>query len=60
MPLLVLQATEDAVAPAENAVALQKEYGDRVKVVEIPNAGHAMLPEQPELIAKTIIAWLKR
>jgi pimeloyl-ACP methyl ester carboxylesterase len=59
-PLLVLQASEDAAAPAGNAAALQKEYGNRVKVVEIPNAGHAMLPEQPELIATTIIAWLKR
>jgi pimeloyl-ACP methyl ester carboxylesterase len=40
VPILVLQGTEDAIAPPENARQLAKEYGDRVSVVEI--RGRAM------------------
>jgi S-formylglutathione hydrolase len=57
-PILVVQALEDRVATRENARLLQEEYGERVRVVEIADAGHAMLPEQPEAIAKAILDWL--
>jgi pimeloyl-ACP methyl ester carboxylesterase len=59
-PIFVLQATEDVIAVPENSKRLHDEFPDRVTVVDIPHAGHAMLPEQPELIAKTIIDHLKR
>ena len=59
-PILVLQGTEDVVAVPENARRLAEEFPDRVTVVEIPRAGHALLPEQPELIAKAILAYLRR
>lgn len=57
-PILVLQATEDVVAVPENAKRLALEFPDRVTVVEIPHAGHAMLPEQPEKIAAAILGYL--
>jgi pimeloyl-ACP methyl ester carboxylesterase len=57
-PILVLQAAEDVVAVPENAKRLKAEFPDRVTVVEIPRAGHAMLPEQPEQIEKAILAYL--
>jgi pimeloyl-ACP methyl ester carboxylesterase len=59
-PILVLQGTEDVVAVPENSKRLASEFPDRVTVVEIPNAGHAMLPEQPERIAAAILAYLRR
>lgn len=59
-PILVLQGTEDVVAVPENARRLAEEFPDRVTVVEIPRAGHALLPEQPEPIAKAILAYLRR
>jgi pimeloyl-ACP methyl ester carboxylesterase len=59
-PILVLQATEDVQAVPENSRRFAAEFPDRVNVVDIPNAGHAMLPEQPERIAAAIIAHLKR
>jgi pimeloyl-ACP methyl ester carboxylesterase len=59
-PLLVLQAEQDAAAPNENAAALVDAYGKRVTVVEVANAGHALLPEQPDFIARSILDWLKR
>jgi pimeloyl-ACP methyl ester carboxylesterase len=59
-PILVLQAAEDVVAVPENAKRLKAEFPDRVVVVEIPRAGHAMLPEQPDQIVKAILAYLRR
>jgi pimeloyl-ACP methyl ester carboxylesterase len=57
--IFVLQGAEDVIAVPENSKRLRDEFPDRVSVVEIPHSGHAMLPEQPELIAKTIIEHLK-
>ena len=58
--ILVLQGTEDVVAVPENAKRLAAEFPERVTVVEIPRAGHAMLPEQPDRIAAAILAYLRR
>lgn len=58
-PILVLQATEDAIAVPENSERLAQEFPDRVRVIPIPKAGHAMLPEQPDLIASVILGNLR-
>ncbi len=58
-PMLVLQAAEDTIAPPQDAgIPLAKAYPDRVKLVMIARAGHALLPEQPGVIAEEIIAFL--
>lgn len=58
-PMLVVQAMDDTIAPPEHtAVLLKEEFGDRVTVVEIENAGHALFPEQPEKIAAAMLAFL--
>ncbi len=57
-PMLVVQAMQDAIAPPVNAKALLDAAPDRMTLVEIDNAGHAMLPEQPDAIAKAVIDWL--
>jgi pimeloyl-ACP methyl ester carboxylesterase len=36
---------------------LKAALGDRVTVVVIPNAGHALVPEQPEAMASAIAAF---
>jgi pimeloyl-ACP methyl ester carboxylesterase len=54
-PILVLQGTEDVVAVPENSDNLAKEFPNRVRVIQISKAGHAMLPEQPDLIAAPIL-----
>jgi pimeloyl-ACP methyl ester carboxylesterase len=58
-PILIVQAANDRVAAPANAEALKTAHPDRVTVVTIPNAGHAMLPEQPKLIADIVINDLK-
>jgi pimeloyl-ACP methyl ester carboxylesterase len=58
-PVLVVQANQDRVAPPGNADALKADIGDRVTVVRVDKAAHAMLPEQPEAVAAAVIAYLK-
>jgi pimeloyl-ACP methyl ester carboxylesterase len=57
-PTLVVQGMEDVVALPENAKRLAAEFPERVTVVEIPRAGHALLPEQPEQVEKAILGYL--
>ncbi len=58
-PMLVLQAAEDTIAPPQDAgIPLAQKYPNRVKLVVIPNAGHALLPEQPDVIAEEVIGFL--
>jgi pimeloyl-ACP methyl ester carboxylesterase len=58
-PMLIVQGADDRVAPPANAAVLKAAHPDRVSVVTIAHAGHAMLPEQPDAIAKAVIAYLK-
>lgn len=53
-PILVVQALEDAIALPANAHDLKKRLGERATLVELPKAGHAMLPEQPARIVGII------
>ena len=57
-PILVIQGKEDRCALPENAYLLKEEYGDRITVIDIDNAAHALLPEQPEVIAEQVINYL--
>lgn len=59
-PMLVLQAQNDVIAPPKDAgERLKAAYGARVTQVPIASAGHALLPEQPEAIAKTVVSFLR-
>jgi pimeloyl-ACP methyl ester carboxylesterase len=59
-PLLVIQGLQDTVAPPENGHMMKEEMGDRVELIDINGAGHAMLPEQPAKIAEAIIGFARR
>ena len=48
------KAENDAAAPRKFAVVLKAALGDRVTVVVIPNAGHALVPEHPEAMANAV------
>lgn len=53
--MLVLQADEDAIAPRTNSDDIKLRLGERVRIVYVPKAGHAMLPEQPDFIASAVL-----
>lgn len=57
--ILVIQGLDDRLAPPENGRRLEERLGDRVELVELPSAGHALLPEQPRRIAEVLIHFLK-
>ena len=59
-PILDLQAEYDAVAQAKFRGVPKAALGDRVTVVVIPNAGHALVPEQPNATAKAIAAFARQ
>jgi pimeloyl-ACP methyl ester carboxylesterase len=46
------------MAPPENGRMLARRLGSRERLVEIPDAGHALLPEQPRHVAAAIIGFL--
>ncbi|NKC05073.1 alpha/beta hydrolase [Ochrobactrum haematophilum] len=39
---------------------MRREFGERVTTVIIPDASHALFPEQPEAIAEAISSWSKK
>lgn len=58
-PFLLIQAAEDFVAPPDRAGrALKAELGEQVSYVEIPETGHALSSERPDVIAAHIINYL--
>jgi pimeloyl-ACP methyl ester carboxylesterase len=59
-PILEVQAELDNVVPRSRANDLKDELGDRVTVVVIPDAGHALVPEQPEAVAAAMRGWVGR
>jgi pimeloyl-ACP methyl ester carboxylesterase len=58
-PLLDLQAERDAFRPRETANDLREEFGERVSVAVIPDAGHALVPEQPAAVVATLLDWMR-
>jgi len=57
-PLLDLQAALDPFKPRETTNELKDELGDRVTIVVIPDASHALIPEQPAAVVEAIVAWI--
>ena len=60
VPMLIVQPMQDRIAPIENAYALRDKCPQEVEIVEIQNAGHALLPEQPEAVAEAVLAFLAK
>lgn len=58
-PVLYMQPSHDPLAHANDAVEYKAALGERLTVVKIPNASHAAIAEQPDFIAREIVAWAK-
>jgi pimeloyl-ACP methyl ester carboxylesterase len=59
-PMLVIQALEDTIAPPDDAGRpLKAEFPERVTLVELRDAGHALLPEQPARIRDAVLGFLR-
>ena len=53
-PLLVIQGLDDEVAPPGNGHALREQFGERVRVIDLPRAGHFLPLEQPEAVTRAV------
>ena len=60
VPLLDLQAALDPFKPRAMTNEIKKEFGERATIVVIPNASHALIPEQPAAVIEAIVAWIRR
>jgi len=58
VPILVIQGLQDQVATPENGRMLKAEAPERVELIEIDGAAHALLPERPTEIARAVTTFL--
>lgn len=58
--MLVLQGEDDLIAPLGNGLALKEEFGDRVTLVTIPEAGHMLLVEQSARVTDELLKFIRR
>ena len=59
-PVLDLQGDQDPWRPPSTRFELQQVLGNKVTVVVVTNASHAMVPEQPVAITRAIVNWGKK
>ena len=59
-PVLDLQAEHDPWRPAATRTGILDDLGpQRVTVTLIPDASHALIPEQPQAVVRAVAAWTK-
>ncbi len=59
-PMLVIQGAQDKIAPPEHTgTLLKQEFGDRIHVITLNLAGHALLPEQPQAITQAVLDFIQ-
>ena len=58
VPLLDLQGALDPFKPRAMMNEIREEFGERATIVVIPNASHALMPEQPAAVIDAIVAWI--
>ena len=59
-PVLYIQPSHDPLAHVADAEEYKKALGDRVTVVVIANAAHAVIVEQPKAVSDALIAYARR
>jgi pimeloyl-ACP methyl ester carboxylesterase len=58
-PLLVIQGLDDEAAPPGNGHALREQLGARVRLIDLPRAGHFLVLEQPEAVAEAVVEFTR-
>jgi pimeloyl-ACP methyl ester carboxylesterase len=59
-PVLDIQAEFDPWRPADTRNGIRDDLGaERVTIVVIPDASHALIPEQPEAVVRAVCDWTR-
>ncbi|WP_149537298.1 alpha/beta fold hydrolase [Siccirubricoccus phaeus] len=56
---LYVAAAQDTIAPVPTEAELRRLIGARAELMVVPDAGHALLPEQPEATAAALVAFAR-
>lgn len=59
-PMLIVQGVDDKTAPPENGRRIKLEFGERITLVDLEDAGHAMGLEKPQETAAAIVSFLAK
>ena len=59
-PVLYIQPSHDPLAHVADAEEYKSALGDRVTVVVVPNAAHAVIVEQPDAVSDALIAYASK
>lgn len=59
-PILYVQPAHDPLAHVEDAKAYKEQFGERVTVVVIEQASHAVIVEQPEAVSAALITYARK
>ena len=59
-PILYLQPGHDPLAHVEDAEAYKAQFGDRVTIVVIAQASHAVIAEQPDAVSDALIEYARK
>lgn len=57
--VLEIQGLDDPFKPPATWGEYKAEYGERVTVVQVAKASHALFPEQPRAVTMAIVEWLR-
>jgi len=57
---LVLQGSNDQIAPPENGALLKQELGERATLVSFPGAGHLFIVTEPKKAAAQVVSFLRQ
>jgi pimeloyl-ACP methyl ester carboxylesterase len=58
-PVLVIQGVADVIAVPENGHRLAAALDGRARVVDLDDAGHALLPERPDEVGEAVLGFLR-
>ena len=59
-PILMIMGVDDLTAPIENGYLMKAAHNDRLTLVPLEKTGHAVGLEKPELVAKSMIQFLRK
>lgn len=59
-PILYVQPAHDPLAHVEDAKAYRERFADRVTVVVVEQASHAVIVEQPEAVSAALITYARK
>jgi len=55
---VVVQGSDDQIAPPENGALLKQELGERATLVSFPGAGHLFIVTEPNKAAAAVVSFL--